>query len=173
MKTSDITKTELPTNSHDVHGICNRAARFIEEALKCQSANVAHVNEYDLERLKSYIAALINYRNWVVATPQLDCPETHPMVLLINCPDLLSIDNVENASISDWCRLVYITIAEMANSQSSRTSSGLISHDLRRFDDYMAKLSAFLEDYVEVTLPLDLPESSPSKPGVTAGKTGI
>lgn len=164
---------EKGTLNHDVQGMCNRMGRFIEEALKSQSANAAFVMTHDLDRLKSYIAAAINYRAWVVGLPQLDCPETHPMHMTIKCPTIEEVENVENESIKDWSRLMYISIKELENSQSSRMASGFISHDLRRFDDFMAKLSLFLTDYVEVTLPLDLPESSPQAPGVTAGKTGI
>jgi len=161
------------TLNMDIAGLVTRMHRFIDEALKCQSANAAAVMEYDYTRLESYLAAAINYKNWLTAVPQLDCPESHPLQLSVSLPQMDDVEAVENESIKDWARLMLIAITELMNSQSSRMSSGLVSHDQMRFDAFMTKLNNFLTEYVQVTLPLDLPESIPQAPGVTPGRTGI
>lgn len=161
------------TQNLDVAGISSRLSRFMSEALKCQSANVAHVMIHDLSRLYSYLAACRTYKQWIIANPQLDTPEFHPRNIETDCPSLPAIDAVENESIKDWVRLAYALHYEMVNSQSSRMSTGLISHDARRFDDIIAKMENFLKDYVETTLPVDLPETVPLRNSVTPGNTGI
>jgi hypothetical protein len=164
---------QCKTHNQDILGMCSRLKRFIEEALKCQSANAAHVISYDLERLKSYLSACRNYRNWVSGQPQLDLPELHPRDYFLDCASDETIDAVENESIKDWCRMFEAAWYELVNSQSSRMASGFISHDLRRFDHVIDKMEKFLSEYVEKTLPLDLPESIPAQAGVTSGRTGI
>lgn len=161
------------THNLDVAGISSRLSRFISEALKCQSANVAHVMEHDLRRLYSFLKGAQVHKDWVVSTPQLDTPEFHPREIQTSCPSLPAIDAVENESIKDWSRLVYALHYEMVHSQSSRMSTGLIAHDAKRFDDIVTKLNKFLKEYVETTLPLDLPETVPMRQGVEPGKLGI
>jgi len=161
------------TQNLDVAGLCSRLSRFMCEALKCQSANAAYVMQHDLRRLYSYLEGSKTYKAWIVANPQLDTPEFHPRLIDTSCPALPAIDAVENESIKDWARLAYVCHYELVNSQSSRMSSGLISHDAKRFDDVIVKMQNFLAEYVEVTLPLDLPETVPMRNSVTPGNLGI
>jgi len=161
------------TMNMDIHGLCARLYRFIDESLHCQSANSASIEEWDLNRLKSYVAAALNYRDWLAAIPTLDCPESHPTEFTVPLWSLDSIMAVENESIKDWARLAHIAMVELVNSQSSRHATGLVSHDNNRFQAFMDKLNNFMTNYMEVTLPLDLPESIPYKPGVGPGRTGV
>lgn len=161
------------TQNLDVAGICTRLSRFVTEALKCQSANVVHVMEADLKRLYSYLVGIETYKKWVIEQPQLDTPEFHPRKFTTQCAGLPKVDAVENESIKDWARLIYVLHYEMSNSQSGRMSTGLISHDAKRFDDVITKARALLKDYVEVILPVDLPETVPMRASVTAGNRGI
>lgn len=161
------------TQNLDIAGISSRLSRFMFEALKCQSANVAHVNEHDLRRLYSYLTGAKTHKAHVIASPQLDTPEFHPRDIKTECPSLPAIDAVENESIKDWARLAYALHYEMVNSQSSRMSTGLISHDAKRFDDITDKMTNFLKDYVEKILPLDLPETVPQRDSVSSGNIGI
>ncbi len=157
-----------------VAGACTRMGQFIYELLKSQSANVVAVNKHDLLRANSYLDAWENYLEWARSDDNpLDTPETHPMDHVVKCPTRAAIELVENPSIRDWSTMVYIGLCELVNSQSSRQSSGFISHDLVRQDAYIKKCRDFLKNYVEKTLPIDQPESTPSRPGVTAGRTGI
>lgn len=158
----------------DVAGLSQRISRFMDEALKCQSSNTASMNSHDMKRLRDYLQACVNYKGWVTAsTEPLDTPEFHPTELATSCAALPKIDSIENESVKDWCRLMYVCHYELVNSQSSRSSSGLISHDAERFDSYIERCDRFLTDYVETTLPLDLPETVPMRPSVTPGNRGI
>ncbi len=161
------------TLNMDIAGLTTRMNRFIAEAIKCQSANAATVMEHDLRRLKSYLKASDTYKAWVMNQPQLDCPETHPTQRSVNVHELATVENIENESIKDWGRIMQTAIMEMLDSQSSRMASGLVSHDGQRYDQFSLKLHAFIADYIEVELPIDLPETIPSFEGVTAGQTGI
>ena len=129
--------------------------------------------EWDLKRLKAYLNACVSYRSWIIANPQLDTPESHPMDLQLRVATMAAIDSVENESVKDWARLMWVAHFELSNSQSSRMSTGLISHDQRRFDDIITKLANFLDTYVADTLPLDLPETAPMAPGVERGNLGV
>ena len=162
------------THNLMVYGLTARMSNFIFEALKSQSANVVAVNVHDLRRLRAYLDAAENYRNWAASDDNpLDTPETHPQNYKVHCPTTEDIEAVDNPSIRDWSHLVRIAVCELINSQSSRQSSGFISHDLTRFDALIAKLRDFLSNYVEVTLPIDQPESKPNASGVTHGRRGI
>lgn len=165
---------EMVSHNFMVAGACTRIGQFVFELLKSQSANVVAVNVHDLARAHTYLDAWENYLAWARADDNpLDTPETHPMDHKVVCPSKEAIESVENPSIRDWCMMLHIALCELANSQSSRQSSGFISHDLTRQDAFIAKCRNFLNNYVEVTLPIDQPESTPSKVGVTAGRTGI
>jgi len=164
---------ELKTQNMDISGLVSRMSRFIKEALKCQSANTVSIESYDIDRLKSYVNAINTYRGWIIGQPKADCPETHPMEYVCNIPEMSEIDGIENESIKDWARLMYIAAQEIINSQSSRIASGLIAHDLTRNISFMCRIENFMTDYIETTIPLDLPETIPSKASVTQGNKGI
>ena len=161
------------TLNMDIDGLCARLYRFIDEAIHCQSANSASIEEWDLNRLKSYVSSALNYRDWFLAVPRLDCPEFHPKEFTVSMWSLDEVMDVENESIKDWARIAHIAMYELANSQSSRIATSLISHDNLRFQAFMDKLVNFMENYMEVTLPLDLPESVPAFASVGEGKIGI
>jgi hypothetical protein len=63
--------------------------------------------------------------------------------------------------------------AEIGNSQSARLGDSIISHDEDRIRAIAAKMEAFLDDYVEIHLPLDLPESAPLRAQTGPGRKGV
>ncbi len=155
----------------DVAGIYRRTNRFIEELQKSSSANVTDVNEFDQDRIITYLNSLTVYLNWVMSQPLLDLPETHPKTLELEEPPVLLL--VENLMIKDLIRLFERGRDEMINSQSARNASGLISFDNVRIRAVIEKAQKYLSDYVQKVIPLDLPESSPMAPDTGAGRTGI
>lgn len=163
----------LKTLNMDISGLCSRMRKFIEEGLKCASANVEGVSEHDVVRLKSYLESAVVYKDWFCAQPELDCVETHPLEMDVVIHELSDIDAIENESVKDYCRIMWISQRELLDSQSSRLATNLISHDKLRFESFMEKVSKLISDYIEKILPLDLPESSPYKIGVDPGLTGI
>ncbi len=161
------------TMNLDVVGLCNRMSRFIKEVLTSQSANASVVVKHDLLRMKSFSAAIRKYHEIAVSEYSLDAVETHPTEFELQIPELSEVETVENDAIKDWARLLVIAAKELVNSQSSRLSSGLISHDSKRLLEFMNRLDAFVTNYIETQLPLDTPETVPSRESVKKGATGI
>jgi hypothetical protein len=167
------TKESVKTYNHDVAGLCTRMHRFIVEGKKCVSSGMAQVSTFDQERLATYLNAIDGYADWVVSQPQLDLPETHPRELVVPLMPDDDVENIENESLRDVCRLWKLAILELASSQSSRSSSGLVKFDEARLRAIVGKSRALLENYIKTIDPLDLPESSPAYAMSGPGKTGV
>ena len=162
--------TDLYTYNHDIFGIVRRIDRFRIELSHAVSAGVHHFRDADLERYKKYSEALTTYLNWVQAQPQLDLPESHPMPIQVE-PAPPEPDP-ENESVQDLMYMLWLMRYELSRSQSSRLPQGLISFDEDRIRAIIEKYDRFLTDYVEVVLPLDMPESSPKDPMPPQGSVG-
>ena len=157
--------------NHDVKGLYDRLTRFYTEVGKSVSSGVSQYTAADQKRTMEYIAAAETYHKWVIDQPQLDLPESHPTPSELE--ELPDIPNVENESVNDIIRLFKGSIEEIINSQSARFASGFLPQDSVRFVAIMAKMRAFMTDYVAKVTPLDLPESSPEEPNSGHGKKGI
>ncbi len=157
--------------NHDVAGLCRRINRFIIELHKSVSSGIQYVNEFDQDRLNAYLEAVRAYRNWVVGQPQLDLPETHPRAIELG-PDP-DASAVENEAVRDAIYLMELCRDELSNSQSARSPAGLVGFDDRRAMALIEKCQKFLDDYIKVVQPVDMPESSPSQPMSGPGSTGI
>lgn len=158
-------------HNHDVDGICRRVERFRKELFHTVSSGVSEVNAHDRERLVSYLNALRAYHAWVIGQPQLDLPETHPRSYEVE--DTVEYPQVENENVNDCLRLMALMRDEMLNSQSAREPSGLNKFDSGRLVMILDKADAFIATYVDVSTPLDLPESSPKTTPSGPGRTGL
>lgn len=161
----------MQTYNHDIVGVWNRVNRFIREAMKQQSANVSQMNDFDINRFKSYLSAMRFYHDTMQAAPDLDLPETTPKLYALR--DAPVVDDMENESLSDICRLLELLRDEIVNSQSSRLGAKLIGFDSIRMLQVISKCENFMTNYVEVATPLDLPESSPRAAVTGEGRKGI
>ena len=148
--------------NHDILGLVRRIDRFVVELIRGASSNVSEVIPADLARLKAYLDALRKYKSWVIGQPLLDLPETHPLELLV--PEAPVVPDIENESVTDVIVLLNRLRGELTASQSARYSSTMLAFDSSRFDAVVAKVEAFIKDYIEQATPLDLPESSPMAP---------
>ena len=157
----------------DVAGLTERADEVIYEIAKSQSANLTDMRPFDRTRITQYNAMLKRYANWVVSAPDVDLPETHPRMYPVKYISKDVSDDVENKAVRDLVRFYRSLITELTNSQSARLANGLTSHDKRRFDLVMEKIENFLEEYVDETQPLDMPESAPSSEAVEHGYQGV
>ena len=157
--------------NHDVAGLHRRINRFIFELMNAQSSNVSLTKEADQARLKSYLAAIRKYRDWVVDQPELDLPETNERPIILD--EEPEIKTVENESVVDVVRMLELTRDELINSQSARNSAGLISFDVSRLTAMVEKVQNFLDNYIALATPLDLPESSPKRPISGTGRPGV
>jgi hypothetical protein len=159
------------TYNTDVFGLVRRINRFIEEVFKGQSSGVSKTSPFDVTRAQSYVTALRGYHDWVINQPELDLPETSSRPLTL--PVSPTIPPIENESLYDLSVLLEIARDEISNSQSSRLSSGLIGFDSTRFIGILDKIDAFIDNYILVIDPLDLPETSPQHPMAPGGNTGV
>ena len=159
------------TYNTDVYGLVRRINRFIEEVVKSQSSGVSKTSQFDVSRMRSYIAAMRAYLAWVVGQPELDLPETGPRSVTLPASPVIPL--IENESLYDVAILFELARDELANSQSSRLSSNLIGFDASRFTSILDKATKFIDDYVTLIDPLDLPETSPSKEMPVQGKVGV
>ena len=157
--------------NHDIAGLYLRLNRVITELIGAASASVNSMNPFDQARLAQYIAAIRSYLAWVNAVPQLDLPETCKRTYGLESPPV--VPELENDSTRDMVRLVELARDELISGQSARMPSGLIPFDSNRFAAVINKVEAFLVNYIQKTLPLDLPESSPTLPVTASGKTGV
>jgi hypothetical protein len=161
----------LETYNMDVYGLVRRINRFILELARSQSSGVSKFTSYDVGRALSYINALRIYLAQVIAQPELDLPETSPTT--IKLPVSPDLPEMENESIYDICLLFAIARDELANSQSSRLSSNLVSYDILRFTAILDKASNFIQTYASVIEPLDQPETSPMAAMTGLGRQGV
>lgn len=155
----------------DVAGLQRRINRFIIEMSKAASNQFSMMNDFDQTRLQTYLNAIRAYVAWVTSQPQLDLPETSPKTYVLDADPTYEL--VENESIIDILRMLEIARTEIVNGQSARMPSGFISFDVTRVLSVVDKIENFLNDYVKVITPLDLPESSPSRASSGPGNTGV
>lgn len=155
----------------DVAGLHRRLNRFIVEMAKSASNQSSIMSEFDQNRLASYLQAIRAYVGWVTSQPLLDLPETSPKEFVLDADPEIPV--VENESITDILRMLEVAREEMVNGQSARMPCGLMKFDVGRLDAIVGKIEKFLSDYVAVITPLDLPESSPSRPIQPSGAKGV
>ena len=155
----------------DVTYLADKIARYAGEVQMSVSSNVAFVNEFDMGRLQNYLDDIDAAIAYVTAQPQLDLPESHPMMNAIQpFPAMRDMESDEWDHVIRLMRSGYI---ELVNSQSSRLGAGLMPFDARRVSALVAKTRAWLNDYVSKRSPMDLPETSPQQSMSPAGKLGV
>ena len=155
----------------DVTYLADKIARYAGEVQMSVSSNVAFVNEFDMGRLQAYLDDIDAAIAYVTAQPQLDLPESHPMMNAIQpFPAMRDMESDEWDHVIRLMRSGYI---ELVNSQSSRLGAGLMPFDARRVSALVAKTRAWLNDYVSKRSPMDLPETSPQQVMSPPGKLGV
>lgn len=159
------------TYNHDIAGFWRRINRFIVELHRSVSSAGSQMNEYDQQRLNTYLEAIRAYHQWVLDQPQLDLPETHPREIDLEEPD--TNEPVENESVRDVIVMMELARDELVNGQSSRAGSGLNPFDSARLIALVEKSQNFLDNYIAEITPLDLPESSPMRAMTEPGKRGV
>lgn len=157
--------------NQDIVGLHARINRFITEFYHSVGSSVSQMTTADIGRAVSYLDALDTYHAWIIAQPELDLPESHPTTYALE--DNPTIESIENESVNDLIRMFETMRNEMINGQSSRRPAGLISFDSGRLTALSQKARSFLTSYVQVSTPLDLPESSPQEETSGKGKLGI
>ena len=155
----------------DVTYLADKLARYAAEVQMSVSSNVAFVNEFDMARLQNYLTDIDRAVAYVLAQPQLDLPESHPMMHAIQpFPEMRDLESDEWDHVVRLLRAGYI---ELVNSQSARLGAGLMPFDSSRVSALVAKTRQWLNDYVTQRSPMDLPETSPQQAMSPAGAAGV
>lgn len=145
------------SNMH-IAGMLNRLVIFRNELDKSASKGVHSMRTPDVNRLETYLNALNTYKTHVMAQDPLDLPHWHDR--LITVADMPEPIETENPSLLDIIYLLEAMYTELAKSQSNDLPSGLVPFDSSRFDAQYTNLIAFINDYVRVATPLDMPEAA-------------
>lgn len=163
---------EAVVYNSDVVGLVNRMQRFIYEVSHSKSAGVSRFGNFDLARLRKYLAAVKSYQAFVLDEPQLDLPETHPRPYKCDVDPV--VPPIESESVRDVVRLLEAARDELKGCQSARLPAGLIKFDSDRLTAITTKAERFLDNYVDDSSasPLDLPESSPNRGMPPLGRQG-
>lgn len=159
--------------NHDLLGLYNRLNRILFEMSKCQSTGTTDINDYDQNRIKSYLDALDNYVAWFRSVPHLDLPETHPREYPLPEAPEVKREEIENECVADLCTMLTLARDEMCNCQSARLGSGMIDFDFIRFTNVVEKCRVYMNTYVQNVTPLDMPESAPKYAQVGQGRVGV
>ena len=154
------------TYNTDVYGLVRRINRFIMEVVKSQSSGVSKTSVFDVARMRSYISAMRAYLLWVTSQPELDLPETGPRPTELPVSPVIPM--IENESLYDVA-----TLFELARDELAHMSSNLIGFDAARFTAILDKADKFIDEYVVLVDPLDLPETSPAQEMQSKGLVGV
>lgn len=155
----------------DICYLADKVARYAGEVQMSVSSNLAATNQFDFERLTTYLGDIDKAIEYVLNQPQLDLPESHPMLHPIQ--PFPAMRDMESDEMDHVVRLLRAGYIELVNSQSSRQGAGLLPFDSRRVSSLVAKCRQWLTDYVAVRSPMDLPETSPQQPMSPAGASGV
>lgn len=155
----------------DVVYIADKISRYVFEVIKSVSANLAATNEFDMARMLRYLEDIDAAVAYILAQPQLDMPESHPVLHPIE--PLPEVPDMESDELDHVVRLLRAGYVEAVNSQSARMPAGLQPFDARRVSALVAKTRQWLVEYVQKRQPMDLPESSPQEPMTGSGRAGV
>lgn len=162
-----------PTISYnlDVVYLNDKLCRYAGEVIKAVSANLAHVNSFDMTRALKYLDDIDAAVKYVLDQPQLDMPETHPRERKLQA--FPEVPNMENDELDHTVRLLEAARIELINSQSGRLAAGLLPFDAARVTALVAKNRQWLTTFVSERSPMDLPETSPQQLMTGHGSGGV
>lgn len=163
--------TDPGVYNFDIVYLNDKICRYAIEIIKSVSSGLAFTNEFDMARMLKYLDDIDAAISYVVAQPQLDMPETHPMLHPIESFPVLP--NMESDEMDHVARLLRAVRTELINSQSARVGAGLLTFDALRATSLVEKARRWLVDYVAKRTPMDLPESSPQQAMTGPGRGGV
>lgn len=159
------------TQNLHIAALCRMIRTYRKEVCYSASSNLALLKEADHKRWLSYLDDVDDTLDKFSAKPFLDLPESHG-ANEIDLGEAPAAEDRENQGVNMLCQYFIALEDEVVNCQSSRLSNGLVKHDYDRFKQVIAAMKLELAD-MAAKLPLDLPETIPSRAGVTAGNRGI
>lgn len=165
------------TYNLNIKGAAERIVRYREEVARSASAGVTALSTADKKRMFAYLKELRSYLDWVYGLQKdddgdfLDLPESHPKERMVELPEVLA--EVENNHLRDVIEYLDVLFEEIMNSQSSRLGAGFLGPDYNRAIAILDSIDSYTAQFIEDNSPMDLPESSPRREMVAAGKKGV
>lgn len=153
------------TYNHDVQSLSDKINRFIIEVGLSESANIHITNPFDLSRFNSYLEGIRVMQAWILATPQLDLPNTYPRKFCMQT--VQDVPKMESDAARMLIRLLELMRDELIRGQSSRAASGLNTYDNTRLTATIDKTQALLDSSTDVGT--DYPNSTPLTTVVGSG----
>ena len=145
----------------DVVGIVERWDKYAYELFTSESATLNSINQYDMDRILQYNAALRTYVDTINDSVMMDLPHSTPAMYNIKyLTQGLEYDNVKNKAIRDLIRLYVNGWLQWSRSESADKSNGFYDFDYNRFVLIMDRIDQFIAAYIEQATPQDQPESS-------------
>ena len=145
----------------DVVGIVERLDRSAFDVMEFESASLNEVTEYDLGRIRQYNAVLRTYASVINSSIDMDLPHSYPHMYQIKyITTNLDFENVKNKVLRDVVRLYANAWVQWSRSESADRSNGWMAADYERFIIIMDRMDAYLAEYAQASLPIDLPHST-------------
>lgn len=159
------------TRNIDVLGIVLRMDKIVKELIGNQSHGVSVVREADFERSNAHLDELESFVAHCSRRPQQDYPKTYDMEVALPAPT--AVPMMDNLAVLHLAQMVDTWRFEMANSESSRWSSGIHGPDGKRLANWFGDYRAFFSEHIAKVLPQDYPETVPSFPLTGRGALGV
>jgi len=159
------------SHNPDLVGLDALYNRILEECYHCNSSSGNEMNDHDMTRNRSFIAAIRYKLTYLTGLKELDTPKVHPRTYSTRVDAVVEL--VENESINELIIKYTIARDELRNSASARSGSGIKDFDYIRQTAIVDDIETYINVYVELATPLDFVESSPRRTVSPAGKTGI
>lgn len=166
--------TEIVQNSTrniDCFGIVLRMDKIVKELIGSQSHGVSVVREADFERANSYLDELESFVAHCSRRPQQDYTKTYEQEMPLPAPTVVPM--MDNLAVLHVAQMVDTWRFEIANSETSRWSSGIHGPDAKRMANWFADYRTFFKDHIATQLPQDYPETVPSFPLTGRGALGV
>ena len=163
MAENELSNPWEPVNvrNQDVVGAVERADRYAYDIVKFESAFINEITNFDMTRIQSYVTALRTYVNTLNEAPPTDNPHSYPgMYTIYYLTEGLDFDTCKNKALRDIIRMLVNTWVNMSRSESADKSNGYLPFDVQRWNMHLDRIDYYIKSYIDVALPLDLPESS-------------
>ncbi len=166
--------TEIAQNSTrniDALGMVLRMDKIVKELIGNQSHGVSVVREADAKRSLSYIDDLESFTAHCARRPQQDYNKTYEIEIPLPAPTPIPL--MDNLNVMHLAQMVDTWRFEIANSETSRWSSGVHPADVRRMSEFCADYRSFFAEHIFKDLANDWPETVPTYPLTGRGALGV
>ncbi len=157
------------TNNIHVLGFCWRMDRILREVVAQGQSNTLRADTRDVERIKSYLKALADYKAYAMSEPTPDYVQTHPDCWKLPAvPELPTIENEAQLELLfDLTRMAQ----ELRRSASNRLKNSLDPADSRRLDEFLEKANKYVDSHF-TPASLDHPETHTTVPSIPYEEVG-